>query len=138
MNQAIEFVLIINCLQLMNRTVFYLAGSRLSTVFCTLTQAGVQSTNVSSKTKAAISVLLPYMLIYYLSEVIITFNSRVHPNKELLYLDVLCSQYRWKSWKKGLLNMKSFLCHKLIRNKVFLHFKIIDSLLFIAVLPINV
>lgn len=69
----------------MNRTVFYLAGLRLSTVFCTLTQAGVQSTNISSKTKAAISVLLPYMLTYSdLSEVIIImFNSRVYPNKQL-------------------------------------------------------
>lgn len=125
----------------MNRTVFYLAGLRLSTVFCTLTQTGVQRTNISSKTKAAISMLLPHMLIYSdVSEVIITFNSRVHPNKELraLHLDVLCSQYLWKSWREGLVNMKSFLCHKLVRNKVFLHFKTINSLLFIAVLPINV
>lgn len=100
-----------NCLKpLMYRAVFYLAGLRLSTVFCTLTLAGVQSTN--SKTKATLSVLLPYLLIISdSSEVIVTFTSRVHPNQlGALYLGVLCSQYLWKSWRDRLVDMKSFLC----------------------------
>lgn len=73
----------------MYTTVFYHVGLRLSTVFCTLMQAGVQS----RKPKAAIFVLLTYMQIHLQSsEVIITFKS-VNLNKELgpLYFGVWCS-----------------------------------------------
>lgn len=71
----------------MYTTVFYLAGLRLSTVFCTLMQAGVQS----SKPKAAIFVLLPYMQIHsQSSEVIITLKNLSHY--------IWCSQYLFKSF----------------------------------------
>lgn len=95
-----------NCLKpLMYTTVFYLAGLRLSTVFCTLMQAGVQSPNISSKTKAAISVLLSYMLIHsHVPEVIITFNSIINLYEELWILYCILSintQYLWKSWWYG-------------------------------------
>lgn len=66
----------------MYTTVFYLAGLRLSTVFCTLMQAGVQS----SKPKAAIFVLLPYMQIHSQSSVIITLKNLSHYIWFLQYL----------------------------------------------------
>lgn len=50
----------------MYTTVFYLAGLRLSIVFCILMQAGVQSINISRKNEAATSVLLSYMFIHSL------------------------------------------------------------------------
>lgn len=74
----------------MHTTVFYLAGLRLSTVFYTLIQAGVQS----SKSKAAFFVLLSYMQLHLQSsEVIMSFKG-VNFNKELgpIYLGVWYSQ----------------------------------------------